>query len=481
MKGKKKRKRKLAPGIKWMLIITNVLVIIFLAMTYFFNVLPLKYFLIILVLVGLLDYIASLLIVKRNTKKKLIGMFLSLVLIIVSAIGIRFEIKTNNFLEFITHNNKEIETYYVMTLSNSTYNNIDDLKDKKIGIIDIDEYKEAKDKLYEKIRYEKVSYEDPYSVADSTINNKVEAFLIEASQKVIMEENYENFKTSFKEIYRINIEKEMQDTSKKVKITDSSFIIYISGMDNYGSINHNSRSDVNMIVAINPITKKMSLIDIPRDYYVKIYGKEGYNDKLTHAGIHGVDTSVKTIENLLNIDINYYVKFNFTSVVKIVDQLGGVRVYSDQDFSSGLYDEGVTGIYHYKKGYNDLNGKQALSFARERYSFSDGDRVRGAHQQALIEAIIDKATSPSILVNYTSLLNALSETFITNLDNDSLKSFIKMQLEQNIKWDISKYVINGTNGLEYTYSYPKFQLYVMIPDESSLSEAKDLISSTLNN
>ena len=477
---KRKRKKKLAPGIKWILIITNLLVVIFLGMTYFLNILPLKYFLIIFVFIGLFDYVSSILIIKRNHKKRIIGMILSLLLIIVSIIGIRFEFKTNDFLRAITHNNVVIESYYVLVQKDSNYSNINELKDHKIGVIDDEEYKEAKDRLYEKIKYEIVKYDDSVEVVEAMNENKIDAFLIEESQKAIMEENYEGFSTSYRDIFRINIEKKQEDNSKKVNITSNSFIMYISGIDTYGSINKKSRSDVNMIVAINPNTHKISLVDIPRDYYVKIYGKEGNNDKLTHAGIWGIDTSVKTIENLLGIEINYYVKFNFTSVVKIVDKIGGVRVYSDQEFTSGIYDEGVKGSYHYVKGYNDLDGNKALSFARERYSFADGDRVRGAHQQALIEAIIDKVTSPAIIMNYSSLLKALSETFVTSLDDESLRAFIKMQIEQNIKWEISKYVINGTNGFDYTYSYPKYQSYVMLPDEESLNEAKNLINTTLN-
>ena len=235
-----------------------------------------------------------------------------------------------------------------------------------------------------------------------------------------------------------------------------------------------------MLVTINPNTHKISLVDIPRDYYVHVDGKDGLKDKLTHAGITGVDTSVKTVEKLLDIDINYYVKFNFTSLVKIVDKIGPIRVYSDESFISGIYDPGVKKEYRYYKGWNTLNGEEALSFARERHAFDDGDRVRGKHQQVLIEAILKKITSPSIIINYPSLLDALSQTFITNLEDENLKKMIKLQIDENIDWQIEKYVLNGDNGFDYTYSYPKQKSYVMIPKEDSLNEAKDLIKKTYN-
>ena len=172
--------------------------------------------------------------------------------------------------------------------------------------------------------------------------------------------------------------------------------------------------------------------------------------------------------------------FNFNSVIKLVDALNGINVYSDQAFESGLYDEKTTQIYKYKKGNNYLNGKQALSFARERYSFADGDRIRASHQQAIIESIIDKVTSPSIVVNYTSLLDAMSDTFVTNLDSDNLKKFIKKTLDENNKWSVEKHVLNGTNSMEYTFSYPKQKLYVMLSNEEEIKISKEQIKRVIN-
>ena len=483
MKNNNKKSKKLPPFIKFILFIVNVLAIIFLAMTYFMNVVPFKYFIIILVGVLLLDYISSILLIKRNKKKRVIGLILSIIISIVFGIGIYYEAKTNSFLDIITQNKKVSVSYVVVTRKDSSFNDIKDLNNKTLGILNDNEepYLNAKDKINKDITVSNKTYEDTYTLSDSLVSKEIDASLIEESYHKIFEENYEIYANNTKVLYTFNVEYEEKEIKKDTDITKNSFNLFISGIDTYGNINVNSRSDVNMVVTVNPKTHKISLIDIPRDYYVNIDGKDGKKDKLTHAGINGIETSVKTVEKLLGIDINYYVKFNFTSLVKIVDKIGPIRVYSDEAFTSGIYDSGVKKEYRYYKGWNTLTGDEALSFARERYSFNDGDRVRGKHQQILIEAILKKITSPSIIINYTSLLDALSETFVTNVDDDSLKKIIKLQIDENIEWQIEKYVLDGDNGLEYTYSYPKQKLYVMIPKEDSLNEAKSIINKTYNN
>jgi len=483
-KNKEKKKRKPLPKfIKFMMLLTNLITIVFLVMTTILNVLPLKFYLPIVVVVILLDLFATFSIKKKNKQKRIIGLVISLLLIIIQGFCIFYEIKTNDFLNIITGTNTATENYVVIVKSSSNYSDIKDIKNKNLGVIEVDEdgYKKAIEELGKTISTNNQTFEDSYSMTDALISDDIDAYLIEESQEKILEENYDNYLNETKILYTFNVLVEQEDVTKTTDITKNSFNIYISGIDTYGNINSVSRSDVNIIMSINPNTHKISLVDIPRDYYVQLYKKSGLKDKLTHAGIYGIDTSVKTIENLLDIDINYYVKFNFTSVIKIVDKLGGVRVYSDYTFDSELYDSTTTEIYHYVKGWNTLSGKEALSFARERHAFTDGDRVRGANQEALIEAILQKVTSPKIITNYTSLLDALSSTFVTNLDEDNLKSFIKMQIDKNISWEIEKYVLDGTNGSEYTYSYPKQKLYVMIPDEESLNEAKEIINNTLNN
>ena len=483
-KNKEKKKRKPIPKfIKFMMLLTNLITIIFIIMLCVLNVLPLKYLIPITIFIILLDLVATLLIKKRNKERRIPGLILSLILVIIQGIGIYYVGKTNNFIDKVTGKKIAEENYVVVINKSSNYSDIKDLKDKNLGVIKVDEdgYKKAKDTLSKKVSTSNIEFDDSYSITDSLINKEIDAYLIEESQEKILEENYDNYLSKTKILYSFSIEVEQEDITKTIDITKNPFNIYISGIDTYGNIGTVSRSDVNIVMSVNPSTGKISLVDIPRDYYVQLYKKNGLKDKLTHAGIYGVDTSVKTLEKLLDIDINYYVKFNFTSVIKIVDKLGGVRVYSNYNFNSGLYDTKTTEVYHYAKGWNTLNGKEALSFARERHSFNDGDRVRGAHQEALIEAILKKVTSLEGFEKYTSLLDAISDSFVTNLDEENIKKFIKLQIDKNIKWEVEKYVLDGTNGSEFTFSYPKQKLYVMIPKEESLQEAKDLINKTVNN
>ena len=258
----------------------------------------------------------------------------------------------------------------------------------------------------------------------------------------------------------------------KVNITKETFNVFISGIDTYGSVNSVSRSDVNIVMTINPEYKKIILTWIPRDYYVKLYNINEY-DKLTHAGIYGVETSVKTVEELLDIDINYYIKLNFTSLTKTVDTFDGITVDSKYAFTSK---DG----YKFTRGKNELDGKKALSFVRERKNLPNGDKSRGENQLAVLGAIINKATSQAIISKYNSFLKTLKQTLVTNLSNKEITDFIKMQIDKNVKWEIINVTLDGTDGYEYTYSYTKNKLYVMIPDEDSVALAKEMISSNFN-
>ena len=482
MKDKKKRRKKLPPFIKFLLFIVNVLTIAFLAMTYFMNVLPLKYFIALVVVVLILDYFSCLMLIKRNKKKRIFGLFLTIILSIALGFGIFYEGKTNNFIEAITTMKKASVNYVIVTRKDSSFSDVKDIEGKTLGILTDaeDHYSNAKEIINKEVSTEKKEFQDTYSLSDSLVSKEIDATLIEESYHKIFEENYEIYANNTKVLYTFTVEYEEKEIKKDTDITKNSFNVFISGIDTYGNINVNSRSDVNMVVTVNPNTHKIALVDIPRDYYVAVDGKTGLKDKLTHAGINGVDTSVKTVEKLLDIDINYYVKFNFTSLVKIVNKIGPIRVYSEEAFVSGIYDPGVKKEYRYYKGWNTLTGEEALSYARERHAFDDGDRVRGKHQQQLIEAILKKVISPSIIINYPSLLDALSETFVTNVEDENLKKMIKFQIDKNIDWEIEKYVLDGENGYEYTYSYPRQKLYVMIPKEESLNEAKELIKKTFN-
>ena len=258
-----------------------------------------------------------------------------------------------------------------------------------------------------------------------------------------------------------------------ITVPDGSFVMYISGADTWGQASTKSRSDVNIIAAVNTNTKKVLLVSTPRDYYVPLSVSNGVKDKLTHAGLYGINCSMDTLGALYGVSIPYYVKMNFTGFVNIVNAVGGVDVYSETDFT-------VEPEFHYVAGNNHLDGIQTLAFARERYSFAGGDRARGTHQMEVIRAVINKCMSPAILGNYADVMNGVSGSFTTNMSKEKIASLVRMQLNDMAGWDIQSISVDGSGANKTTYSVSGKSLYVMIPNESSVQNAKDRIASVLN-
>lgn len=247
------------------------------------------------------------------------------------------------------------------------------------------------------------------------------------------------------------------------------FAVYMSGIDVYGSITTNSRSDVNIIGIVNPKENKILLVTTPRDYFVRIPGVSGdKRDKLTHAGIYGINASMNTLSELYNVKIDYYVRVNFTSFEKVVDSLGGISVYSAYNFNAAGYS--------YHKGYNDLNGKEALAFVRERYSFAAGDNQRGKNQQEAIKAIIKKACSPAILTAANEILDSVRDNIDMNVPEELIQSLIKKQLSDGKEWEIVTMAATGTGSNDEPYSMPGYTAYVMIPNENSVEEIRQAIA-----
>lgn len=234
-----------------------------------------------------------------------------------------------------------------------------------------------------------------------------------------------------------------------------------------GAVSTTSRSDVNIIMTVNPDTHKILLTTTPRDYYVPIPDiSGGMPDKLTHAGLYGVDASMRTLEEIYDIDLSYYARVNFTSLIKIVDALGGIDVYSDYAFTADA------GGYSFQEGMNHMNGEQALAFSRERYSFSDGDNQRGKNQEAVITAILNKAMSPAILKNAGEIISDVSDSVETNMTQKEMSKFISMQLSSGASWDIQSASTQGILAGEYQpcFSSGGQPLSVMFPDENSIAE-----------
>ena len=262
------------------------------------------------------------------------------------------------------------------------------------------------------------------------------------------------------------------------KITKEPFVVYLSGVDNRSELTENARSGVNILAVVNPVTKQAALINTPRDYYVDLAGTES-KDKLTHAGLYGVETSMATLGNLYGVDVGHYIRINFAGFISIIDAIGGVDVYSDQAFTSvgspGYYDPTT-----FAEGWNHLDGKSALAFARERHAFKTGDIQRGINQMKVIDAMANKLKSPTLLMSFSKLMDAAADCFVTSFSQEQISALVRMQLGDLASWDIQSYTVTGS-GAKSTkcYSAKGQSLYVMKPDENSVNEAKALIAAVL--
>ncbi len=262
------------------------------------------------------------------------------------------------------------------------------------------------------------------------------------------------------------------------KITKEPFVIYLSGVDTRGELTENARSDVNILAAVNPVTKRVALINTPRDYYVDLAGTDS-KDKLTHAGLYGVETSMATLGNLYGVNVDHYIRINFAGFISIIDALGGVDVYSDQAFTSvgspGYYDPTT-----FVEGWNHLDGKAALAFARERHAFASGDIQRGINQMKVIDAMLNKIKSPALLMGFSKIMDAAADCFVTSFSQDQISALVRMQLSDFAEWDIESYTVTGTSSSSTKcYSAKGQKLYVMKPDDASVSKAREMIASVL--
>ena len=315
------------------------------------------------------------------------------------------------------------------------------------------------------------SYQEAY---DNLKSGKSKAMVLSGSYASLLESVDSNYSSNLKTIYTYKIKKKNNNSAKQV---DSKvFNIYISGIDTYGSISTVSRSDVNIIMTVNMNTHKILLTTTPRDAYVKIPGggADQY-DKLTHAGIYGVETSEQTLENLYGIKIDYYARINFTSFLKLIDQLGGVTVHNDQAFTS------LHGKFDFPVGDIQMNSEQALGFVRERYSLDGGDNDRGKNQEKVISAIVNKLASLKSVSNFTSIVNNLQDSVQTNMSLDTINALANTQLDSGSKFTVTSQAVTGTGstGQLTSYAMPNSSLYMMKLDDSSVESASQAIKNLM--
>ena len=395
--------------------------------------------------------------------------------------------------------------YSVLVLKNSKYQKINNLDNKIIGFYIDDKYNEsAKNSLDKKISTEYIGYSSINELKNALISQEIDGMLImnsyleidDVETQEVKEENNDNqisesdqlllnsikdFDTKSKIIYNFKIKVDNSKKSKKIDLDKGSFAIYISGQDSFDTkVSETSRSDVNLLMIVNLKSKQILIISIPRDYYINISSKKAL-DKLTHISLYGSDETMKSLGELLDVNIDYFVKFNFTTFMKAIEYMLPLDVYSDYDFTTSIYDQTIGNSYTFKKGYNHItNGKMALQFVRARKNFAEGDRQRGINQSRFLRAVINKASSPSILLKYNKILKALEGTFLSNISNESIQEIVNYVLNNNGSFDIHSFYLDGSDANRPTYSGGRQPLYVMIPNQQSIENTKVLINDVLN-
>ena len=436
------------------------------------NMLPNKYFIIFVSVMFLFNLIGLLLYTKKKWLN-IIGLVISIITIIISIIGYYYGSETIDYLKHSFNNDSvEISEYglYVLKKNNFELNNI-----KNFGYLNDEFAEKAVKELKSRTNAEELSYDDMYTLSNDLKDNKLNSMLLDKTYYNMLLDENEISEDDVKLIYSFNIEVEKKVTKQSVE-TLKPFNIFLSGSDarsNY--IASKTRSDVNMIISVDPKKKTILLTSIPRDYYVSVYGKTGLKDKLTHAGIYGIDTSVKTVENLFDINIDYYIKVGFSSVIEVVNLIGGIDIESDKAFVSHCGDGGAIKT-NVKKGMNHFNGGEALSYARERYAYALGDRHRILNQQQVLEAVINKVTTDkSILLKYDKLLKSLSKLYKTNIPSELISLLVKNQLEDMSGYKIERQSVSGSDASMNTYTAPSKKRYVMIPYEKDVKKASENI------
>lgn len=483
MSSRTNRKQKRTSNRSWgmvnvgLTILYAILALVLLFTMFNYNFLSFR-FLNIIITIGLLVVLAISIFLQKTKKSALVTTVVLVIFSLVSLVGIF------GFKQMIDITNRMNQTAAFSEVEMSIVVPKDsDIKDvsqltsvqapTKVDKNNIDTLMSAlkKDKKVDLKVDDVASYQEAY---DNLKSSKSKAMVLSGSYASLLESVDSNYASNLKTIYTYKIKKKNNNSAKQV---DSKvFNIYISGIDTYGSISTVSRSDVNIIMTVNMNTHKILLTTTPRDAYVKIPdgGADQY-DKLTHAGIYGVETSEKTLENLYGIKIDYYARINFTSFLKLIDQLGGVTVHNDQAFTS------LHGKFDFPVGDIQMNSEQALGFVRERYSLDGGDNDRGKNQEKVISAIVNKLASLKSVSNFTSIVNNLQDSVQTNMSLDTINALANTQLDSGSKFTVTSQAVTGTGstGQLTSYAMPNSSLYMMKLDDSSVESASQAIKNLM--
>ena len=470
-------------------IIVIMLSVVFMGLLAMTKMVPTIYMLIIGIVLAVIAAIIWLLVWHtRYTGRFISGTVLAVIMIAILAFGGFYINKTRSAISNISGETTEVTQMAVYVKSDDAADSVEATAGYTYGILsslDRENTDGAVAHLNSEFGTEVQTkeYAGLTELADGILNGEVNAMLLNSGYLSVYEDmdGYTDFSTKIKEVGTVDVESTIQSAEESTPIEPITtanggkvYTIYLSGIDTRGEMTAKSRSDVNIIATVNTDTHEILLVSTPRDYFVPLSISGGAPDKLTHAGIYGIDVCMDTLGMLYDIDINYYFRINFGGFVKVIDALGGITVNSDYDFDS----KNILG-YHFNKGENYVNGEQALIFARERYAFQEGDRQRGKNQMEVIRGVVKKALSPEILTSYSSILSSLDGCFGTNITYEEIAQILQQQLTNGGDWTIVSYSVNGTGATEKPYSMSQ-KAYVMVPDYNTVDKAKSLMEKVRN-
>ena len=476
---KKKRVRIISRIINFLSIICLAF---FLYKLYVSNMIPTKYLVLISLVLVIPEIIYTLFCFNKKTKRWLL-IFCDVVAVIFLVIELFGALKLGQALDFIDKNLKldyKEDLYYVVVNDSSNITKLNQIS--KVYYydesVDVDKLEKEINKKAD-VSLNKAS--DYSTLLNSVMNDTQYVIVLHSSNYESLIDMDEKYKDGLRIIDKISLKTIAKKTKTVNKdLTNTPFTIYLSGIDTRsGTMPNRSLSDVNMVVVVNPNTHKVLLVSTPRDYYVQLHGTTGLKDKLTHAGmIGGLEMSKATVEDIYGLNLDYYVRVNFNAVIKLVDAVGGINLYSDVNYRFSCWTDRSC---VFKPGDNFVKGKCALAFARERHAYASGDRHRGENQQQVIKVLLDKLTSPgSILSNYSNILNSLEGTFETSFTQKDITSLINYQIDKMPSWAVESISVDGTSSSQPTNSYPHQSLSVMIPKEDTIVAAKQKISEIIN-
>lgn len=456
------------------------------------NVLPTKLLFLVTVVFVLLDLIFVLLLcfATKGAFSKIICIIFTLAVALGSCLGGYYISKTGSLLSNMTTvSSNSKNTVSVVVKKSSDMKKKNDLNGHSVGTLKtigtVGSKKVLKELSNSGIQMNQTKYDSINSMLEAFYKGEVDSIVInESSRDQITDiQSFSDFDKKTRVVYQTSYEVENTDKANAVSnITTTPFNVLISGSDTRGGFDENGRSDVIMVATVNPKTGTILLTSVPRDFYVTTACdagdgcQQGALDKITHTGIHGTNTTKRTVEQLLGIEINYTFKVGFDTVTDIVDAVGGIDVNVEPGYecSNFLHAPGLS----VHAGVNHLNGEQALGYARERYAYSEGDRQRTKNQQQVLMGIVDKITSPAIVTNYASIMDSMSDTFSTTMSSQEISDLIKYQLNSNPKWKMEQYMVNGT-GDTLMCAELGDAAYVMVPDQSTVTTAKNKINAVL--